>query len=458
MSAEAKVTAATATDSSLAGNSLYYPLTVPSRRARMRVLDRIVPFRAGPQPELGGSPPIRLRIHLASGRPRTFPTLMTGGSVTAADRSYDRVLATVAGDGTPEQVLVGEADGKVVVNFNFFDWENFLQHERYFGRPRPVFTRLPFPYFWVPPAVRNSLMRLLAAAHHSHAGSHATGFCFPGWPTEPSLDSLRRVIWTAAAQLAGVDLDPSPYPGDRTFACLLTHDVDTLVGIRCLESIRAVERKFGFTSAWSFLSKRYHPPDEVMRRLIDEKCEVVSHGYLHDGRLPYLSLFRMRRRLQHLLATHSWLRPYVHGVRSGQTMRSDRLLTAMSEFFEYDSTFPDTERDGPYGAASGCCTVFPFRASSGIVEIPLTVPQDFYLLFIHRAGLPGLAAVWRQKLEYIEQLQGCACLVLHPEHVLHDEGLLACYADFLGHLSTLNAWVTTPYELLRFYRARETRE
>lgn len=438
------------------GNSLYYSLTVPSQRARARILDCIAWVRNGSEPAAGS--PVGLHVRLPSGDPPSFFTLMPAGAVTAAERSYDRVLAVHARDDGTEQVLVGEAAGKVIVNFDLFAWENFLQHERYFERPRPLFTRLPFPYFWIPPAVRNFLLRVLAAARRSSAGERAARPGFPDWPAEPSLDSLRRVIWTAAARLAGVDLDSSPYPGGRAFACLLTHDVDTIAGIAAVEPIRAAERKFGFTSAWSFLSRRYRAPDDVMRRLIDEGCEVISHGYLHDGRLPYLAPTRMRRRLGYLFATHPWLRPHVHGVRSGQTMRSDRLLTAMLEFFEYDSTFPDTERDGPYGAASGCCTVFPFRASSGIVEIPLTVPQDFYLLFVHRKGLAGLADAWRRKLEYIERLQGCADLILHPEHVLRDEALLTCYAEFLNYLSDLSAWVTTPYELLQFYRARENRE
>lgn len=444
------------------GNSLFYSLTVPSKRARARVFERI---------RLND---IQSNLHQTSLSVVgiDFPSLPgIAPSETLAVRTvvpdhikptsvsdYERVLATVSEVGAEPQVLAGVAKDQVVVNFNFWSWEDFLQHERYLKRARPLFTRLPFPYFWIPPAVRNFLLRCLAASRGNRAAAPGDETRFPAWPVEPSLDSLRRVIWTAAAGLAGVELDPAPYPGKRRLVCLLTHDVDTGAGLDAIEPIRRVERRLGVPSAWSFVSKRYRTPDPVLHRLIEEGCEVVSHGYLHDGRLPYLNPAAMRRRLGHLFEVHPWLRTHVHGVRSGQTLRSNELLSVMAESFDYDSTFPDTERDGPYGAASGCCTVFPFRTAARIVEIPLTIPQDFYLLFVHRTGLPGLLAAWQQKLDYIAGLQGCAGLILHPEHVLHDPDLLATYERFLEYLLKFDAWVATPFELLQFYRNREAND
>ena len=98
-----------------------------------------------------------------------------------------------------------------------------------------------------------------------------------------------------------------------------------------------------------------------------------------------------RRRIRNLLATPN-------------------LLDVVAERFDIDLSIPDLERGGPYGGVVGCRTVHPFRFR-GLLEIPLTLPQD---VFLFRLSADATRAAWQQKLALIKRVGGVAVLNVHP--------------------------------------------
>ena len=127
-------------------------------------------------------------------------------------------------------------------------------------------------------------------------------------------------------------------------------------------------------------------------------------------------------------------------------MRSDRLYRHVARHFRYDLTPSHSERDGPHGAVSGCGTLHPFRGSSGLIHVPLTMPQDYYLIFVEGAGPGRTLVAWQQSLNIIWSEGGVAVMNVHPDNVLRVPWLLDVYRHFLEQAAEQGAVVLTPWE------------
>jgi peptidoglycan/xylan/chitin deacetylase (PgdA/CDA1 family) len=303
------------------------------------------------------------------------------------------------------------------------------------------------PYYVIPPAARKPLRRMLRMASDARAALRRTRD-FPAWPIEASLDVLRWHVWLRAARTAGVHLDLRPYPGRKKFAAVLTHDVESAGGLENVAAFRKIERQFGVASAWSIISDRYQTDDGLLRALIDEGCEILSHGHTHDGKLAYLSDGEIQRRLLHIFEKKPWLKRHISGFRSGLLLRSHRLSENVSELFEYDLTRPDTEKYGTNRRTAGCATIFPFFNRFGTLEIPLTMPQDVDLLHV-RTLTPGEALeLWKRKVDYISALRGIVVFNVHPDPPISgNEQGREIYRELIEFLVEKGAWIATPRDL-----------
>ena len=116
--------------------------------------------------------------------------------------------------------------------------------------------------------------------------------------------------------------------------------------------------------------------------------------------------------------------------------------------FEYDTSFPDTD---PYEPdAGGCCSWLPFMID-GLVELPITLPQDHTLLEILDADA---AEIWRRKTELIRGAGGMALLITHPDYML-EAARLEAYAALLHEVARdATAWRPLPRDVARWWRRR----
>ena len=164
------------------------------------------------------------------------------------------------------------------------------------------------------------------------------------------------------------------WPGGRSWALVLTHDVETETGYNDLNLLRDIEREHGYKSSWNFVPLRYRVADEVVRGLKEEGCEVGVHGLRHDGR----DLESRRMVNRRLPAIRDYAKRWdAVGFRPPATQRHWELMPLLG--FDYDSSYSDTDPYEPQ--PGGCCTYLPYF-NQEMIELPITMPQDHTLFAI----------------------------------------------------------------------------
>jgi peptidoglycan/xylan/chitin deacetylase (PgdA/CDA1 family) len=266
---------------------------------------------------------------------------------------------------------------------------------------------------------------------------------FPRWPVETSLHGFLDRFLRWAAETAGEDVPHvAPWPGGRTWALVLTHDVETADGLRRLPAVRDTEKAAGYRSSWNFVPGRYAVPDPLVAQLQADGFEVGLHGLHHDGRDLADGV-----REQRLPEMRRWARRWnATGFRSPATQRAWSTMAALP--FEYDSSYPDTDPFEPQ--PGGCCSWLPYF-NGPVVELPITLPQDHTVFVIlRRAG----AGVWIDKSETIRAAGGMALLITHPDY-FRAAPVGPAYEELLAHFAAdASAWRALPGEVNRWWRRR----
>lgn len=303
---------------------------------------------------------------------------------------------------------------------------------------QPAYSRGAIPYTAIPFPLRARLNRARIALLRARNREQT----FPAAPIDTSIDEARAAAWQAATTAVGATAVDAP-----SRDVVLTHDLDEAYGFPGVELLRRVERKVGARSALGVLSERYRADATMLDAFVAEGCEVFSHGYLHDGTDAYLDREEILRRLRHFHEVYPTMRGHVRGYRSGQLVRSERLYDAIAEIFDYDMTPPTVELGGPHGWRTGCATTHPFTRSSGLVQIPLTLPQDYFLAFIDRLAADAIARRWVEITERVWAVGGVAVHLVHPDNVVRRPALLRAYEQYLEAMVAAGARFRLPAEV-----------
>jgi peptidoglycan/xylan/chitin deacetylase (PgdA/CDA1 family) len=267
---------------------------------------------------------------------------------------------------------------------------------------------------------------------------------FPRWPVEDTLHDLYAWLFAVVAQVAG---EPVPYlapwPAGRSWALVLTHDVETGQGCADLDLLRGLERAAGCRSSWNFVGQRYHVPPAVVRALQAEGCEVGVHGLRHDGR----DLGSRRLLAQRLPAMRELAARWgAVGFRAPSTQRRWELMPRLG--FAYDSSYPDTDPYEPQ--PGGCCSYLPYF-NQGLVELPITLPQDHTLFGV--LGLPD-ADLWLRKARHLRERQAMVLVLTHPDYA-RDHRVADGYRQLLDEVAgDETAWQALPREVAAWWRQR----
>ncbi|WP_448616166.1 hypothetical protein [Modestobacter sp. URMC 112] len=267
---------------------------------------------------------------------------------------------------------------------------------------------------------------------------------FPRWPVEDSLHDLYDWLLSVLADVSGAPLPSlAPWPGGRSWALVLTHDVETETGYRTLHLLRDPERAAGFRSSWNFVPERYDVDPSVLQRLRDEGCEVGVHGLRHDGRdLGSETLLQQR-----LPAIRSYAdRWQAVGFRSPATQRVWEWMPRLG--FDYDSSYTDTDPYEPQ--PGGCCSHLPFP-NGDQVELPITLPQDHTLFAVlqHADG-----RVWLDKARHLRDRGGMALVLAHPDYASDPRVLSAWCALLEEFRDDATMWHALPREVVDWWRRR----
>ncbi|MGE5698958.1 MAG: hypothetical protein ACM31N_02685 [Deltaproteobacteria bacterium] len=246
------------------------------------------------------------------------------------------------------------------------------------------------------------------------------------------------------------------WPGQKRFALVLTHDVDTVRGARRCNELAELEERLGFRSSFNFVPKRYRVPAELLETLKDRGFEVGVHGLLHDGKYQFSrKLFRERAR-----KINEYLKEWgAVGFRAPSMFHNLEWFLDLD--IEYDASTFDTDPFEPQ--PDGVGTIYPFwvegsGARRGYVELPYTLAQDFTLFILMQEKDDS---VWRRKLDWLAEKGGMVLLNTHPDYMNFgdaktgaEEYPAARYEEFLIHLKQLgedNYWHALPRDLARWW-------
>jgi hypothetical protein len=287
----------------------------------------------------------------------------------------------------------------------------------------------------MPRSVQLGLRRLFTRVQAASA--------FPGWPIEDSLHDFYGWLFALIADLADA---PVPFlglwPDGRSWALVLTHDVETAAGYRDMDLLRGPERARGYRSSWNFVGARYQVDDDTISSLQDERCEIGIHGLWHDGR--DLAGRLLDERLPAMWENAS--RWNAVGFRSPATHRDWELMHRLG--FDYDSSYTDTDPYEPQ--PGGCCTFLPYFNRS-TVELPITLPQDHTLFTILQHADAGL---WLRKAGHIRDRGGMVLVLTHPDYA-QDQRLADGYQTLLDTFADDGtAWHALPREVAAWWRRR----
>jgi peptidoglycan/xylan/chitin deacetylase (PgdA/CDA1 family) len=273
---------------------------------------------------------------------------------------------------------------------------------------------------------------------------------FPRWPVEPSLHDLADRLMELTSSFAGA---PVPWidvwPGGHRWAAVLTHDVEARAGYADLALLRDLERDAGLRSSWNFVplreprQARYEVGEPVLHMLAREGCEIGVHGLHHDGRdLESLEMLRER-----LPAIREYAQRWgAVGFRAPATQRAWEWMPLLA--FDYDSSSPDSDPYEPI--PGGCCSWLPFF-NDGMVELPITLPQDHTLFAI--LGHPD-GSMWMDKARVIRDRGGMVLVLTHPDYA-RDPVLREAYRALLAWVREDDSvWHAVPREVSDWWRRR----
>lgn len=332
----------------------------------------------------------------------------------------------------------------IIIN-NFDKIVDYVIYEHYYKQKRPLHSKLPFDYTKIPVKVRNLLFGAFVNIQKDPG--------WPNWPIEKSVEFVRYLyIKSIALRLKKRIPYVSFWPYNKKFAISITHDCDTSSSFKNMEKIREIERKYGIKSCWNILSNKYSIDKKILKKLRRDGCEIGLHGYNHDNKTPFLKKELMIKRFAN--ASEIIKEFGIKGFRSESLLRNHKFLEFLSDYFEYDSSTCDTDIMSPVAKRCGSCTVFPFFIRN-MVEIPITLPQDYRLMRLKKTKQQMLD-IWKNKIDFIRHVNGAAVLLTHPDtHIFGNERYLDVYERIVKHLASFDgSWIATTNDISSWWKER----
>jgi peptidoglycan/xylan/chitin deacetylase (PgdA/CDA1 family) len=233
------------------------------------------------------------------------------------------------------------------------------------------------------------------------------------------MECLRLIFLASILKASGRAI---PFVGfwkrGKDYALAITHDVETREGLENGSwRLYEIEQKLHVRSTWNVPSDRYPLSNDILSKLA-VGGELGAHDTRHDGRLVLADFeAKVKRVTECRMTLEQRSGKEVRGFRSPLLQHSRELVEALGKAgYTHDSSIPSWEILSPTSLGPhGIGTVFPFIAS-GIVEIPVSLPQDHQLLRV--VGLkPNESVELMHKLSgWIGSLGGACLLLVHPDY------------------------------------------
>ena len=323
-----------------------------------------------------------------------------------------------------------------------------------------------------------------------------------------------RHIWPIDPDAGNPPLGWKGWPEEKKFALILTHDVEGPGGVEKCHKLAKIDRDRGFRSSFNFVPESCKNVESLHRDLIANGFEVGVHGLCHNG-----NLFSSRKNfLRKSVKIDFYLKEWESvGFRTPSMYHNLDWIGELG--IEYDGSTFDTDPFEPQ--PNGMGTIFPFwvpakvvpssnlglrpsvldpiyrsstlhpspesikdplssyleprtlnlepqsyeltansyRLSSGYVELPCTLPQDFTLFVLVKEKTID---IWKRKLDWIAEKGGMALLITHPDYMNCkkdrcdiEEYPISLYEELLDYVKSNyegQYWQALPKEIAHFWR------
>lgn len=271
----------------------------------------------------------------------------------------------------------------------------------------------------------------------------------PSWPVDASVDDLCVALLKDAMEASGEAQTPFIWfwPEGYRGCIMVTHDVETARGRDFCVKLMDIDQAHGFVSSFELIpEQRYSVSEALLDSIRSRGFEVCLHGLYHDGHL-----FRERREfLRRAKLIGEYARAWgAIGFRSPVMYRNPDWIVDLD--IDYDMSWPSVGHLDPQ--RGGCCTVMPYLIGD-IVELPLTMTQDYSLFHILRSRDIRL---WQDQAERIFSRFGLASCIVHPDYITGTQEL-AVYQDLLEFLERCrlerHLWTALPRDIAHWCRLR----
>jgi peptidoglycan/xylan/chitin deacetylase (PgdA/CDA1 family) len=206
------------------------------------------------------------------------------------------------------------------------------------------------------------------------------------------------------------------WPGKKKFAVVLRHDVESVYGMKNIDTLIGVEKNLGFKSSFNFSPERYDVPETLIAEIKKKGFEVGLHGLKHDGNY-YFSKQEFQKRAVRI---NKYLRNWdACGFVSPSALHNFEWISELNIL--YDSSSFDTDPFEPQPDPAN--TIFPFiyiskETGKKYVELPYTLPQDFTLFSI--LGEKDIR-IWKQKIDWLTENNGMVLINTHPDYMFFED-------------------------------------
>jgi peptidoglycan/xylan/chitin deacetylase (PgdA/CDA1 family) len=290
-------------------------------------------------------------------------------------------------------------------------------HEKLDHRPSPLYrlmTWSPISYKIVPEIIRNKLMRTKMKTR------------------EVSLYGKTDLEETRKKFLENLGFNETN--ANRNI-CFLTHDIDSEKGLRKALRLKMIEEKYDIESTWFIPMEEYKLDKKIVRRLA-ENGEIASHGTKHDGKLLSLGEGKLVKELRKSKEKFEEItEKEIHGFRTPLLQYNGKLLEAIGESeFKYDSSVPAWEPMHPFTMKPDGIELINPITINGLLEIPVTLPQDHQMLHILGLTPKQIVKLWTTMIEYIYKMGGISVILVHPDYEFASEENIEHYKEIISAL------------------------
>jgi len=279
------------------------------------------------------------------------------------------------------------------------------------------------------------------------------------------IELVKSLIKLAAGSLVRLERWPNPYRAAAT----LTHDVEPrrYAYTRGLERLLHEVAALGHGAALGLVahaSDRFLT-DDVIAQLNGH--EIMCHGLTHRGEVVWGRAQAVEGMQQARVRLQRRLRRRISGYRSPRLDRSSDLAAALDHCeFDYDSSYPDVDRENVRHFGGGVRLNVPYRppvdgGASGLrpsrcLELPLTAPDCIQPLLAGQSE-KVLRSTVEVKASFVREVGGLYVALVHAgvfgdeDATVRSAHLRFMYQQFMHP----DVWLAGIEQIVEWWRARE---